>query len=202
MVKFIEVFTKFDGFLFDMNAILLNLLKKKFILEGHTVLDYIRKESAEIVNGSELGVKTERLRTRLFFEVAVFNMHAGAYLSVVKLRDNHPVELQQFLTDFNISSVEGIKNGPSELSQQAHLLNARRFFYEKLMVRFLKPRPYVTQSLGFIMDMLIEDDTGFEQIKPILQPVDRLLSLLFVRYLDNLKKMLLMGRDNRFILTQ
>lgn len=184
-----------------MNTILLNLLKKKFILDNRGVLDYIRKETSGIADSMDSGEEKDGLWAGLFFEVSVFNMYAGSYVLTVKLRDNHPLELQQFLGDFSQSAADNIKNGPPELSSRAHLLNARRFFYDRLTRRFLKPRPYVTQSLGFVMDMLMDEKIGFDDIKPMLQPTDRLMSLLFVRYLDNVGKILLMGRDNRFILS-
>ena len=87
------------------------------------------------------------------------------------------------------------------LASSSELLKVRDYFYGRLEGRFPKHHIFVANSVGFVMDMMKEDGVSFEVIKILINQSEKLMLLLFLRYMENFKKVLVMGKDNRFILS-
>ncbi len=184
-----------------MNKFLLNLLKKKFTPEIASVLDYIQEETQKITEAVPGEKQNDNLSSRLFFEVSVYSLFAASYSALVRFRDKHPGIPEEFLKSFQEEFIREISSRCPGIKDMSEKIEVRRFFYRRLTDDFPKHHVFVANSTGFVMDMLRDENTPFSVIKTIIGPSEKLMLLLFLRYLDAFKKILVMGRDNRFILS-
>lgn len=182
-----------------MNKFFLNQLKQQFFPEIPQVLEYLKSEAASTADSLSAIDDKETLANSLFFELAVFNIYAASYAATVRLRDRHPEELEDFLKQYENGAIEKLETPPFSrpFGEEGAI---RRFFYEKLMGRFPKSHVFVAQSVGLIVDMTLAKSQDAETVKSMVQVVGRLATILLERYMGRFKKVLFMGRDNRFVM--